>query len=266
MTLRPPIEGLNERMCVFGTAGTGKSYDFYTIARLASRRESDAKFWIIDLDMSAEMMLTDPEFADINLDNVRVYHPHDLETLITTLEEVQGKISQDRISGGLMGTNDWMLIDMITPAWRWAQDWYTRTYFKQTFADYMEKRKRDNPKADSNPFQPDQWGIINTEYGKINTRLLRGPGNLFCTAQQKGIPTNASPTERVEFGPIGFMPAGQKDLAHQFHACFHKTMSVRDGGQYLISSAKNRSRPVLQSVEIKDFALTVLVGNRGWKL
>lgn len=275
MPLRPGNELLQERICNFGVAGVGKSTDFYTIPALAHATGSDMKFHIIDSDYSAEMMLSDAElgFDEIPPEMIEIEHVDDWESLMGAFERFQGV--KERVDGrntytdGIIGPQDWLLVDMLTPAWTWVQDWYTRKMWGQTLDEYfMEARsKRVGGKKAGNPFadgEDNHWTYINNEYGKVNERILKAGFHVFATAEQKGLPKDADKAIRSEFGPIGFIPAGQKRTPHLFHSCFHKTVNY--DGEFEVTSAKNRSRPKLQSKVVKNFAKNVLVGNRGWKL
>jgi hypothetical protein len=263
MALRPPTTMSRERILEFGGAGLGKSYDFYCIALLSKITKSDAVFYVVDTDVSAWRMLSDPKFtglfdADGNTPTVVVKEVYDWESLLVAMGEVQQA----------MRPQDWLMVDMISPTWDWVQGAFTDKIFNKDLDTYfLEARKAQRSSGDKGgSFEGwKDWPVINAMYGKFTQMLLRCKGNLYCTSEQKKI--NSDTTEKdtkLLFGPYGFVPVGQKRNPHLFQTILWKIASRPEVWE--VTTIKDRSRSQLAGAPIKDFAKDYLVKVAGWKL
>lgn len=266
MALRPPTTMARERVCAYGGAGVGKSNDFYTIARLALLTKSDAIFYVIDTDVSAWRMLTDPAFSSLLSDgeplNIVVHEVEDWDELMAAMVKVNA----------LMRPQDWLMVDMISPCWDWVQAKFTEKVFSKNLDDYfLEARKAAKASgSDGNAFEGwKDWPVINAMYNRFTTLLLKCKGNLYCTAEQKKVGDMTEKDTKAMFAGIGQMPVGQKRTPHIFQTVIHKTKTVRPGHPTtweMNSTPKDRSRQNWTGEAVGDFAKDYLVKTAGWKL
>lgn len=264
MALKPVTTRARERIMSFGGAGLGKSYDFYTIARLALKTKSDAMFYVIDTDESAWRMLTDPAFADLLFDgeplNIEVIEVGDFDELMKAMETINKKLRPQ----------DWVMIDMMTPVWDWVQAKFTEKVFSKGLDDYFLQARSAQGDGAGNAFEGwKDWPVINSMYGRFTSMLLKCKGNLYCTAEQKKV--NADTTEqdtKLLFSIHGFVPKGQKRDPHIFQTVLWKTADGNPSKpmQWQMTTVKDRSREMLKKKTINDFAKDYLVRTAGWKL
>lgn len=263
MPLHAPNSHSRERIMAFGGAGAGKSFNYYTIARLAMKTGSDSVFRVLDTDESAWRMLEDPAFAGI-LDeagepiNIEITEAYNWQTFVDGLEKIHA-VTQPQ---------DWTLIDMLSPTWTWVQDHFTEKVFKQGMDDYF-LQKRAAMRGDEKKVQMFEgwrdWPTINTMYGKLQEKILRWPGHLYVTSEQKAINTDQTEKDTKSlFGPHGVVPVGQKRNPHLFQTIlWHR--EIRPGVRE-ITTVKDRSRAQMAGTEITDFTMQYLVRTAGWKL
>ena len=263
MALQPKNTHTRERIMSFGGAGMGKSYDFYTIAQLAQMTKSDAKFFIIDTDVSAYRMLEDPSLDRLTDTDGNPIPNLFIEDQVFDWESLAGAIKRCHAQ---MGPQDWMMLDMISPAWSWVQSAFTEKVFGQGTDDYfLQKRAamRD-PKREKTFEGWTDWPIINTMYKGFTNALLRTPGHLYATAEIKALSDMAEKDTKFMFGPYGVQPVGQKRDMHLFQTVILKTATRP--GQYEAITVKDRSRPPMAGTPINNFAKDYLVKAGGWKL
>lgn len=268
MALHNPYQTLfRERILAIGGAGMGKSYNYYAIARMAKNTGSDSIFYVVDTDESVGRMLIDPGFKDALLSNgaptnVVAYSAYDWETLMGNLDAVYKA----------MRPQDWLMIDMITPSWDWAQAYFANRVFSKGLDEFflehrinIERQKVASKKDEAALDGWKDWSVINDIYDRLQHRLMRCPGNLYATAEVKPLNRqNASKEDLLVFGPHGVMPVGQKHTPHKFSTILWNTS--KQPGQFQITTIKDRSRPVLQSQPVMDFAIDYLVNVAAWQL
>lgn len=263
MPLQPPNKLYRERILVYGTAGTGKSYNFYTIARTAAKTGSDAIFYVVDTDVSVGRMVSDPDLAVLfddagDLRNIKFTDVYDWETLNAAVDEYQK----------IMRPQDWLMIDMTTVTWQWVQDYFTRSVYKADKSDYFINRRAQEAAAnkEGRMFEGNlDWTYINGLYGDFKNKILRNPGHVYCTAEAKALDSkNADKQTKLMFGNLGITPAGQKGMPFLFHT--NLLVSAFKPGEFKMTSAKNRSLPPLESESVGDFSISFLIKNSGWRL
>lgn len=265
MPLHPPPPGkARERILSFGGAGQGKSYDFYTIAQLAQTTKSDAKFFIIDTDVSVWRMLTNPTLNRLTdtdgnpIPNLIINDEvDDWFSLMKAVKEFQAQ----------MGPNDWLMLDMLSPAWGWVQSAFTEQVFGQGTDEYfLQKRAAMKNPAKEKAFEGwTDWPVINTMYKGLQQALLTTPGHLYCTAEVKAINSDSAEKDtRLQFGPHGFVPVGQKRDPHIFQTVILKAATRPE--QYEAITVKDRSRTQMKGLPITNFSKDYLVNIAGWKL
>lgn len=266
MALYNPYSSLfRERIMVFGSAGMGKSYNFYTIARLAKNTGSDARFFIVDLDESVGRMLVDPGFRDVLM-------TPDLQAVNIIFETAEDWVSLNGVVEKfqkMMRPQDWLMIDMLSPTWTMVSDFYTNEIFHKSLDAYMLEKRKELQKAggkDSGTFDGwKDWDKINALYDAFALKLLRCPGNLYVTSEQKSYASqNATKDDKNTFGPWGVMPVGKKSMPHKFSTILWEKQDRP--GEYTLTTCKDRSRTDLAGAKVNDFSVDYLVNTAGWRL
>jgi hypothetical protein len=254
-----------ERILSFGGAGQGKSYDFYTIAQLATMTKSDARFYIIDTDVSSYRMLEDP-----SLDRLTDSSGNPIDTLIIE-DDVAGWDDLMRAIAAaqkVMRPHDWMMLDMLSPAWGWVQGKFTESVFGQGTDEYfLQKRAAMRDPKKEKAFEGwTDWPVINTMYRSFQNAMLRAPGHLYATAEVKALSSDqAEKDTRIIFGPHGVIPVGQKRDMHLFQTVLLKAATRPD--TYEAITVKDRGgRTKMTGTPIDNFAKDYLVKIAGWKL
>lgn len=265
MALQPRNLNARERILSFGGAGQGKSFDFYTIAQLAQMTKSDAKFYVIDTDVSAYRMVEDPALSRLTdtdgnlIPNLIIEDEvYDWDSLMGSLKRIQG----------MMESQDWLMLDMMSPAWGWVQSAFTEKVFGQGTDEYFLQKRAAmrNPGKDKAFEGWTDWPVINTMYRSLQNALLRSPGHLYATAEVKAISADqAEKDTRMIFGPHGVIPVGQKRDMHLFQTVILKAASRPD--TYEAITVKDRGgREKMKGMPINNFAKDYLVKVGGWKL
>lgn len=269
------LTNVRERILQFGGEGMGKSFDFFTIARLAAETGSDAHFYVVDTENASGKTLTHPYFEPLwgedysELPNISIYNVTYWEQLLETLEEIQGPMSHGQFMAnkpGLMGNNDWLLLDSLTITWTWVQDWFTdRVFHKDLNAFFLAAREAMKP-GDKKANGLEGWkdfSIINAQYFHLYDRIIRSPGHVFATAEVKAFDSgNADKEDRALYGGYGFMAAGQKKAGHRFDTVLWRNGARPAERPY--TTLKDRARDLLNGAELEDFAQEYLVGVAGW--
>ena len=272
MALRPPNTLRRERIMSVGAAGMGKSRDFYSIALMALRTKSDAVFYVIDTDESAGANLTESAFADLLDDD---YQPKNIDITVAedwlSLRAAMVDISKE------MRPQDWVMIDMLTPAWTWAQEYFTDQIFHQDMDEYMlairkqmqDARTKEEEKAvgmKRGGFEGfKDWQFINQVYSVLQVLMLRCPGNLYVTSEVKALRSGDADDEtKALFGPHGVQPVGQKATPHKMQTIIWKRQFTP--GVWDVTTIKDRGRELMESKVIEDFARQYLMEVAGWRL
>lgn len=241
----------------FGGSNSGKSYDYYNIALRSQKSGSDAKFYIIDTDVSVGRMLDDPAFADLVL-------PDDQWDDVDDWAELTASIKR---FGAVMRPQDWLMIDMLSPTWQMCQDHFTHSVWDKSLEDYFLQKRASmkNPEKEQAFAGWTDWPVINSMYGAFQNSLLRCPGNLYVTSEVKALNRDqAEKDTKALFGPFGVVPVGQKRNPHLFQTIlWHQELRP---DHRVLTTVKDRSRQKVQGVEVKDFAIGYLVKVAGWKL
>lgn len=263
MPFHNPSNIFRERILVFGAAGSGKSYGYYTLARLALTTKSDAHFYIIDTDESVGRMLVDPAFESLTDDD---YNPYNITfESVSSWEELTTALTHYQ---GIMRPQDWLMIDMLTPSWDWCQSYFTNQVFGKNLDQFFLEARRSMSQKDKggSPFEGwRDWPTINQIYAAFQTQLLRCKGNLYCTAEIKSVNRDTMDKEAFAlFGPHGVQPSGQKRIPFLFSTIL-LTAEPRPNVRTL-TTVKDRSREPLAGFEVGDFAKDYLVKTGKWKL
>ena len=284
-----PAGRARERIIAFGIEGSGKTYDYFTIAR----KTPGDMMWIIDTDNSTERML-ETDFTDVGVyeewrskdhkdgvmqlddewcvedGSVVIFHAENWEEL---------KWSVDRIRN-LADKNDWIIIDSVSLAWDMVQSWYTRQVFGSNIDEYfmrirmeVEAKNRAGGKGNEQKSLGAfegwvDWSVINPQHkSTINDLLQFPPCHLFACAEVQAL--NKEDNDRATrqlFGRLGIKPKGQKRIGHNVQTIIYKSMTGQgDGEAWKATTLKDRGRSKFDGEEIEDFALTYLFKQAGWR-
>lgn len=267
---------VRERILSFGGAGFGKTYDVFTIARLAAETGSDAHFYVIDTDESVGHALIDPAFKSLYTDdltalkNITIYQVSYWDQLLEVLTEIQGDLRQGKwVTPGLMRPQDWLIIDLLSPTWQWVQEWFTERVFGKSLDEYFLEQRKTMKAGDKKGGGFEGWKDygtgINPQYALLQNRILRSPGNVYCTSEAKALSSeNVDKPTRLIFGPHGVVPVGQKRTPHLFSTVIWK-VSDQPGIIKAVTTKDRGGRPYMMHQKIDDFAKEYLVGVAGWQ-
>lgn len=258
--------GLRERILVIGPQGVGKSYAYFRIARMLQLTGSDARMYIVDTDFSFEHMIIDEDFKDLT--NVEVRE-------VLTWDEYRDAM---RVFRKVIRPQDWLVVDMMSPAWDAVQDYYIEEVFGDDPAEYFVRIRKDMDSEDEEEAKSAKskrggfegrrdWGVINKLYRKhFSTLIASCRGNVFLTSPMDTLSKeDRNDKDLVDlYGKFGVKPKGQKHTGHIVHTLLKFAESRRDG--YVMTTIKDRSREQLQGEEIGDFALSYLVKVAGWTI
>lgn len=243
MTSLHPKGTARERLLLIGGAGTGKTTAHLSIAK----KVPTSKFFVLDSDFAIDRMIENE-----NLPNVEHRLAIEWTDYVEGVKEYQAK----------MTTDDWLVIDFLSPAWDAVQAWYVdQIHGKDIDAYFIEARKK---KTKGNPLDGDtDWGIINKAYKAFVNILLRTPGHILCTAPAKAIGERDDPQLKATFGAYGVRPEGQKHTAHVFHTILWMTKTRV--GEYQMTTIKDRGRREVEKAPVADFAGSYLMAVAGWR-
>jgi len=176
--LRPVSERLLERILLFGPAGSGKSTAAASIASMAAKTKSDARFHVIDTDLAWDRMLIEgyPE-----LTNVEVYVALDWPEYREALSKIRSVVRP----------NDWVVVDLASNAWETVQAYFTEQVFDRDIGDYFLQVRKElkTGKKSLEAFSGwVDWSVINAMYKTwINDLLFKTRANVICTAKMEGL-------------------------------------------------------------------------------
>lgn len=257
-----PTKKLREKILLTGAYGTGKSHAWLSIARLSQKTGSPAVFYCIDTDDAIERMLAEgfPE-----LENVVVRRAYQWPEYEAAMEEFLAKARP--VSDEHPG--DWIIVDMIDPAWDETQAHFVRQVFGKDPGDYFLAIRKQVKSGSLYQEAFDgwkDWPAINRVYFDwISPYVLRSGAHILATAQVEALDVQQEKdkTTRLLYGEYGVKPKGQKRLGHQFHTVLW-LQQVRQG-DWRMTTIKDRARKMLEGVPLKVFPIDYLVRVAGWR-
>lgn len=240
--LTPPHH-LRERTLLIGGMGTGKSSAICSMmAKLPSRH-----FHIIDTDEAFEFNLLGwPDVVERANYTIYPASNYDWPTIPTALEE----------ASAACGGDDFFVFDCSSESWgaiqgyARANDWWR--------LDKNGKKIKDDI----------EWVTVNSEYQRVYKAIMQCKGNVVVTADVDALGDRDEKQMRVVFGPWGLKPKGQKTLWRYFHSIVLMRRSKGDVWTATGIRERDRSRELLDDVEIVDgnFVSAYLMKCAGWKM
>ncbi|RKZ12911.1 hypothetical protein DRQ53_14095 [bacterium] len=260
--------GIQERILLMGGAGSGKTRAWLSIADMARKTKSDAKFYVIDTDFAVERMLSAGFEKLRDYGSLEVVTPFEFPDYTSAAEDFRKR----------MGPDDWLIVDLMNHAWEEVQNHYSNEVFGKSKGDYfLEVRK--GLKDASKGFQAFEgwtdWNIIKPMYTDFANKVYFGHKGhtLICTSARavdrgsrgKG---SADPKEIIQaFGHIGFRPEGEKRTAHNVHTVL--LMSQKNDETWNVDTGKDRERDRHRGLKLGpdhgQFVREYLIKTAGWK-
>jgi hypothetical protein len=227
--LHAPPDAERERILIYGSHGTGKTYNWLGIADLAQKTRSDAHFHVIDTDRAALRNLKGPNAEFKHLENVTVYQARNIDTAIEASRKILPSIkSQD----------DWIVIDMLSNIWDGMSTWWAQHVFDEDHLYWATVRKdiiaaKQEGGGDAREFggqaSPD-WEYIKKTYMPWEMEItIDAPCHVFATAAEVQVQERFDPTgeERAKYRSTGFYKQrGQGAVAHRFHTVLRATSTT----------------------------------------
>lgn len=256
--LAPPSPFRRERILVMGGYGTGKTSAWLNIAKWSHDTGSPSKFYAMDSEYALEAFLeSDTQYQHLSASrggNIEFAQINEWSDYTKTADAWQGRITPE----------DWTVIDFISPAWDFVQEYYIDQVFHENHDDFF-LQARKNLKG-GNPLDGwRDWGEINRLYRTwFNQVFYRIPGHKFLTASVEPLKETDDRAIKATFADVKVRPKGQKMLGHAPHTVL-LSLAVQ-AGEIFLTTVKDRERDVLRVKEMNQFVLDYMVPIAGWSL
>lgn len=258
--LASPYKGY-ERILLYGSTGTSKTYSWLNIARWSQRTGSNATFYCLDTDNAVQDQL-DQEFSDLG--NVLVEPAYEYPEYIGWHKQVLP----------MLQPQDWLIVDMLGEFWDVCQRYYVEQVFGDSVENYfltmrreMESRaKKPEGFQQANPLEGRyDWPYINKlNKAFMDSLLLRNRCHIFATSKSDAINAATEDKENLDiYSRYGLKPHGQKFIGHYFKTII---LTGRPKSDFIFNTVKDRGRAELKGTTVKDFTLTYLKGIAGWQV
>jgi len=248
-----------ERILNYGGQGSGKSNAILAVAR----RCPQSTFYVIDADMSESYnRALDMEYSDLTNVVVLRVDPDDFMQMLHTVKALREL--------GLIGRDDWLVVDSMTSPWGSVQGWFIDELFGMDDDEYFiavreEKlnagAKKGTPLAQFEGFM--DWPVINKRYARLTSEIYKCKGHLYLTAEAAPLSKDDDSYVRDLFGGFGVKPSGQKRLGYGPSTVMLLTQR-RNG--YEMSTVKDRNRIKVRDQVFVDFGADYLQRVAGWKM
>lgn len=280
-----------ERILGMGVGGAGKTRAWLTIAKKAEMLKSPGTFYVLDTDAAVERMLAGDNFAILRDRTQYMRHEANRDTSkpgTWVLDESRGVVDNPRMyvceleSWGesmwpcyvdfskqfarLVTNDDWIVVDLFSPAWGEVHDYYVDTVHKKDVAAfYLAARGQKG-----NPLDGDKdWSNINRMYREFIGPLNRLRCHLFITTSVKDLQTEGARADkkdvRLLFGTAGVKPEGQKMTHHLTHTIIYFREFMPGEWHMTVLKDRERQKPAADIVH-RDFVSDYLIPIAGWKL
>lgn len=241
-----------ERILAIGQPGTGKTFAWVNVAKTMEQTKAEGKMYIIDSDDTTERML-DTEAKDF-ADRIEYEVVNEWPDYVAALNKFME----------VMGPNDWLVVDMMSPAWDAVQEYYVEQVFDQGIDEFFLEARKANRKGGALEGWKD-YSVINRMYRTWVNRVLQVPGHLFATSPVDAIRADSEDkATSALFGPYGVKPRGQKHTGHIFHTVLWFQSARKD--QFTMTTVKDRGREYWTGDPLNNFGMSYLVKTAGWKV
>lgn len=249
--LRPPDPRVRARILNFGAEGCGKSTGWLKIARWCADTGSDAQFYVLDTDDSAETMMAMGDYPE---DRIHVWHAYEWEDYRKYEREVVPL---------LRPKTDWVVMDFVGNAWEAVQDWYIENTTGQAQEEYyMSVRQAGSQGLDGWK----DWQFINKNYRAFINPLIYGNGaHVYMTAKATKIGDRDSREAKALYSGVGMRPEGQKALGFQALSVLY-SYALRPNEPHMTTLKDLEGVKRLENQRINDFVIDYLVGAQRWGL
>jgi len=273
MALNPPYPVIvdRERICLMGSSGSGKTRSWLSIAEMARKTRSDARFYVVDTDEAAHTMMWRGFPKLFEAGTVEVEVATDYREVYAALEKFLKVVKP----------GDWLIVDLMSKLWEMAQDFYVEEVYGEDKASFFLAKRQDMQEASkkNKNFQPFEgwldWPVIKAQYTKLsNMAFLKHRGNvLVCTGAQPlnrgGMGGAGDPKDIIEtFAHIGARPEGEKRMAHSLHTVMF--MQQVSDSTWRMRTGKDREREYVNGVSLGpndgQFVKKYLIDIAGWSL
>lgn len=253
-----------ERILVQGTYGTGKTYNWFTIA---NDTPDDVKFYVIDTDQTVLPYVESDEFGHL-ADRIEVEEPWEWPDYIEFLKRA-GKEAKTRARKHWTKgrrSDDWLIIDMASEAWDAVQTYYSDQVFGEDIGDFWLEYRKQAEAGESGSMSAfdgnTDWQAIKKLYKQFKKHVTRFPGHVYlATGEKKYAEHLENEATKRDFGgkqAKGFKPEGEKTLGHM-------TRTVLRAHNYRYTTIKDRQREPQQGRKVESFAKDYLMRVAGWK-
>lgn len=261
MPLRSPM-GIPERILNYGGTGTRRTSCGFDIARLAHKTGADTRFYGIDTEWSWRRILVGgTRYGSL---------PNLVYSCCKTFDAVMEALNE---YVAVVRPQDWILLDVCSEMWPYAQTRYVQKIYRRDYADHEEVMREQLQRALATNTVPanlndlsgyGDWKVINARYFDFRDMMFKDPPcNIYATATWKELDKKENEHNLTFYGKIGYKPEGQKDLDRQMDTII---CSRYDGERWYMTSIKDRERVKMRSQEVTDFATQYLIPYGGWVL
>lgn len=256
--LTPPSAFRRERILLMGGYGTGKTSAWLNVALWSHKTGSPSRFYAMDTEYALEAFLeSESQYRHLSSSRggpIEFTQINNWSDYAATADQWSSRV----------GPDDWLVVDFISPAWEYVQEYYIEQVFHESIDDYFLNARKIL--KGGNPLDGwKDWGEINRLYRTwFNKVFYRTPGHKFITATVEPLKDTDDRTIRATFADVKVRPRGQKMLGHAPHSVL-LAQTVRPGEIYL-TTVKDREREALKGKELGQFTLDYLIAIGGWSL
>ena len=264
-----------ERILVYGSFKTGKTFNWIDIAELYHQTETPGTFYVIDTDFGVSKMLDEGYEHLEESGRLKVYTPLEFAEILDASKEIYRSAKK----------GDWIVIDMLNYLWGEAQDYYIRNVFGEDPSNYflqMRKEVKAKGNKDARAYggqEGTDWGFITKIYNQAEYPLtMKSAANVFSVAEERKIDADRGDSkEKVKQfkGTGGMAPVGQKGIGHRHDTLLRMTKRANGQRQLTMAGDRGRENSVWEErgskiINIDEppeaFAKRYLVDVAGWKL
>ena len=276
-----PPPGVDERILLFGSPGSGKSYAWLSILQMYERTNTEGRFWIIDNDRGASrMMVGFPEL----MERCRIWTPSSFDDYRPINEEIKEKAVE----------GDWIIIDMLSNVWSMLPGWWIENAYQDNQWDYWVEARRQLKAAEETDTKAEKsfdgqsnvdWNYIKKAYnGWEKAITLNAPCHVMALAAEKEVVSyfDKSGEKQAHYAKTNNMsPEGEKHAPHRFHTemriakragkragsvASREITMVKDRGREHIWEERGGRGLTLELSEGPKFAMDYLKRVGGWKI